>query len=250
MSNYNWTNGQFELEPIDDQLANELPEAVVEAHLDRQTEAHDAATEAQSAADAAIEVGDYEAAHELRETAEIEAEYAGSDDMLHGADAAELEVASEHQQTAGELESVQAELAQQGDYEAARDVAQEATNEMEAADQIAGGNDHSGQAELEASNMDWADWHQQQADDMLSSAVVYAEAGNADAADNHLDAAMDEQATADHYGDLGEHGNAIADTDYSSEVASNPADSYSIETTDTSFDSSTSDISTSDDFTV
>lgn len=92
--------------------------------------------------------------------------------------------------------------------------------------------------------MEWAEFHQDIANESVASAVEYADAGNLDAADNAMDFADDQQLTADHYGDLGEHGGAIADFDPSSAVETNPVDSYSPADIDIADTSTTSSVDT------
>jgi len=232
----------------DDTLAGEtFDETPLSGSVEQ--ESFDAAVESQAKADEAIEVGDYEAAQLHRQDAELESEYAGTDSMLHGSDSTELEWADHHQDRALELESTQAENAQAGDYSTARENSLDAASAMQEADQLAGGSDHSGQAQLEATQMDWADWHQQQADTMLDDATGYMADGNVDAAGNSLDAALDQQDQADTYGDLGTHGGDVAVYDPTADIESNDYNSYTGDTTmDTTTDTSYTDTST--DFTV
>ena len=193
---------------------------------DVETASVEAATEAQARADEAISVGDYEAAQTHRADAEIESEYAGTDSMLHGATSDQLGWADSYQDQARELGQAQSELVREGDYEAAGEASREAANAHREADSLAGGTDHSGQSMLEAEQMDWAQWHQEQSDQSLSDATDYANAGNLDAAENHLEAAGEQAQWADWHGELGMHDGDIASTDPTSEFESNPAESY------------------------
>lgn len=162
------------------------------------------------AANEAIENGEYAAASHLKEEAEMLADEAGSIEPLDGPTSTELDQAAYHQAEAALHERDEAANAQAGDYEAARESALEAEANMQEADFIAGGDDHSGQAELEADQMDWAAFHQESANELASDAVEYAEDGNWDAAASSADAALAEQSTADLHGDLGEHGGDMA----------------------------------------
>ena len=188
-----------------------------QAELDQQAHTQ-AATDAQTAADDFVDRGDYAAASEAREVAENEAWEAGDNSMLGAYDAQDLASAADHQDKAEEYEQQQAEHAQAGDYEAARDDASNAAYEAGYGDMEAGGADHTGQADSEYANMDNAVWHEGLAEDQLDNAEWYAEQGNADAAETALNAAEYEQETADEYGDQGEHGATGADYDPSSEV--------------------------------
>ncbi len=203
------------------------------------------AVESQSMAEAAIAQGDYEAAAYHKENAEEASDAIGDPSVLEGASSLELQVADERQDRAMELESQQSEMAKSGDYAAAKELADEAAYEMRASDQLAGGSDHSGQAELESANMEWADWHQQISDDMLSTAADYANDGNLNAASNHLQGAFDHQSSADHYGDLGEHGGPLAATDPSAQIESHHYDTYSPTTVSSSIESSSTSTSVS-----
>lgn len=202
-----------------------------------------ASGEAQAAADAAIEVGDYAAASQWREVAEDQAWDAGSDASLDGANSAELERATELQERASEWEQSQAQHAQAGDYEAARDDAQNAANDFQASDQLAGGNDHSGTAQLEVQNLDWAAWHQDISEDMLGDAIDYANDGNLSAAENSLGVAENQQTMADDFGDRGEHGHALADVAPAPAFESNDFNSYAVDTGSSADTSSVSDTS-------
>lgn len=199
--------------PFDSSLGATDPEAM-------EQEAHaQAATEAQEAADEFIASGDYAAAAEARETAENEAWEAGDDSMLGAYDAQDLTVAAEKQEEARHYEEQQAQFAQAGDYEAAREAAGNAAYATYEADSTAGGADHTGQADAEYANMDNAVWQEGLAEDDLENAAYHAEMGNLDAAEASLSSAAANQADADHYGDLGEHGGDIAVFDPSSAVA-------------------------------
>ena len=256
MTDMNWNSDELEIDLVNENEVVEmdlevvsgnleLPPDLVEESLDADQLDHlENAAVAQGAADMAIEVGDYQSAHELREVAELESAEAGTDVVLEGATSLELEYAAEHQDRGQELQAESAELAQQGDYEGALDASRGATEELQTADELAGGSDHSATAELEAGNLEWADFHQDIADDSVASAVEYAESGNLDAADNALEFAGDEFSVADHYGDLGEHGGAIADIDSTSYVESNDVDTYSPADIDIADTSSTSSIDT------
>lgn len=196
-------------------------DAVAEVSLEdaEQVEHEVAAEQAQTAADAAIEAGDYEAAAELRQDAETEADLSGTSEMLHGADAIDLSAAAERQQEVEQLEWQQSQQAQSGDYEAARDTAFEAEWTQREADSLAGGSDHSGQPQIEQDQMDWAVWNEGIAEDHATNAVEHLENGNTDAAASELELASSHQDMADWHGDLGEHGGSQAIDDPFSETA-------------------------------
>jgi len=204
-------------------------------------EAHtQVATDAQEAADAFIAEGDYAAAAEAREVAEEESWQAGDDSMLSAYDAQDLTTAGEKQEDAEYYSHQQAEFAQAGDYESAKEAASNAAYATYDADSTAGGADHTGQVDAEYANLDNAVWQEGLAEDDLDNAAYHAEMGNFDAAEASLDSAAANQADADYYGDLGEPGGDIAVYDSSSEVATGGTYDSTFDATaiDTGFDSS------------
>lgn len=229
-------------EPVEE--PTEIDTAAIEA------EAHaEAAAEAQASADEFIASGDYGAAAEAREVAENEAWEAGSSDMLHGSGSIGLESAAADQENAEYFEQQEAMHAQQGDYEAAREDAENAAYATEYADWRAGGADHSGQAEAEANQMDWAVWEEGNAEYNANAAEEYAAQGDFEIAEEYAAEAAEHQENADYYGDLGEHGGDIGVYDESSEVESGgsyEAADYSSSYDSSSIDSSTVDTSSTD----
>ncbi|HEX7176902.1 MAG TPA: hypothetical protein VF240_16700 [Pyrinomonadaceae bacterium] len=113
----------------------------------------------------------------------------------------------------------QAVYAQQGDYEAAREAADNAAYATYEADSGAGGDDHMGQADAEKYNMDWAVHEEKQADYYADNAAAYAAEGDFENAERSASSAAAHQESADHFGDLGEHGGDLAVYDPSSAVA-------------------------------
>ena len=202
-------DGGYSTEP-----ATPDPEAAsLDAHAD-------AAREAQSAADEFATQGDYAAAAEARETAENEAYAAGDSSMLGASDSSDMENAAWKQEVAEDYRTQQAEHIAGGDYEAAKEDAQNAAYATGDADYLAGGSDHTGQSDQDVSNLDNAVWNEKQADYFEGNAEWYAEAGNADAAQSSLDHAGDYQATADTYADHADPLSTGYDVDASSAVAS------------------------------
>jgi hypothetical protein len=190
-----------------------------ESETDTAAEAHaTAATDAQAQADAAVDAGNYEAASQLRESAENEAWQAGDSSMLHGSTSAELDGAATHQAQAEGYEQQEAQHAASGDYEAARDDAANAANATGWADYQASGADHSGQANAEYDKEDWAVWEQHSAHDAEQNADSYAAQGDLDGAAASADSAAAHQEQADMYGHEGEHGAPDAVYDASSET--------------------------------
>src|SRR6185436_18740649 len=144
---------------------------------------------------------------------------AGSDSMLSAYDSSDLANAADKQEDAQFYEAQEAIHVQQGDYEAAREDASNAGYATSDADSGAGGADHSGQADAEKYEMDWAIHEEKQADYYADNAAAYAADGDLENAQRSADQSADHQASADHYGDLGEHGGDLGVYDPSSEVA-------------------------------
>lgn len=183
-------------------------------------EAHaQAAADAQTAVDEFVAEGDYAAAAEAREIAENESWEAGDDSMLGASDAQDLRAAAEQQENAEYYREQQAINAQSGDWEAAKEDAQNAAYATSDADYRAGGDDHTGQSDSDIYNLDNAQWHQESADQAAQNAVDAAEDGNFYAAEIYADSAEKEQGLADDFGSQGDSGNILADYDPSSEVA-------------------------------
>lgn len=225
-----------------DFAAETSSETTVDAEAIEQ-EAHvQAATEAQAAADEFIAQGDYEAAAAARGIAENEAWEGGDQSMLSSYDSSDLEFAAYQQDKAEDYSEQQAEYARDGDYESAKEAASDAAYYTRDADSLAGGSDHSGQAEAEEYQMDWAIHEEKQADYQVDNAVYYAESGNFEQAEYHAAEAVEHQQMADYHGDLGEHDGAGAVYDPSSVVSSGG----SYEAADYSADYSSVDYSATD----
>jgi hypothetical protein len=258
MSNNPLNPSEFEFDYVDDfsTLSVSAAEIVEATFADTATEDlseameqqvnAEIAADAQQAADAAVASGDYQSAAVLREVAEEHADAAGDNSMLHGSDSFELQSADASQDAAREFEAEQAELAQAGDYSGAREAASHAEAAMQDADYLASGSDHSGQAAMEVDQMDWAVWHEDQADYYATSAAEYAAEGDFDNAQMYADQAINHQDLADYHGDLGEHGGPMAQYDATSDVTSFDAidTSTPVDTSSTSYDM-TPDVDTS-----
>jgi hypothetical protein len=252
MSSFNWNAEEFEFEEVDESAALESDAEVLDGTVHAPLELVDEGLEelraemsdAQAAASSAIEVGDYQAAAYHQELAEEAADSLPLAAPLEGPSSLELQRADALQDHALDLEAQQAEMAQAGDYAAARELASDAAYDLKASDQLAGGSDHSGQAQLEVANMEWADWHQQISDDMLTSAADYANYGDAGTAQNYLQGAINHSESADHYGDLGEHGGALAATDPAAPIEAHHVDTYTSSSTSASTISTSSAIDT------
>ncbi len=215
---------------------------------DPEQQAHyQAAVDAQQAADQFVASGDYAAAAQSRETAENESWAAGDDSMLSAYDSSDLSYAAEKQEDAANYDQQETAHARQGDYEAARDDANNAAYANSYADSSAGGDDHTGQADAEKQEMDWAVSEEKQADYNAQNADAYAADGDFNNAETYA-AAADHQTAADHYGDLGEHGSEMAVHDSSSEVETGGSydssyDSHLADTTaDVGYNSGTDDV--------
>lgn len=188
----------------------------------------------QTGVDQAIESGDYAAAAQLREAAEAEAWLATDSSMLHGSDAIDLTSAADAQENAAYYEELQAEAVQDGDYEAARDLAWEAADATKDADFNAGGEDHSAQPLAEMHQMNEALDDQSTAEWHVAQAESWAEHGAYDTADAHLQLAAEAYDAADAHAASGEHGAAGAVYEPSSETTE--VDSWQV--ADSAYDAS------------
>ena len=237
------------------ELQPDVTETAADPSLESETSAADpeqtsadshtqSAEDAQAAADQFVASGDYAAAAEARETAENEAWAAGDDASLHGSNATELSTAADNQTNAEYYEQQEATHAAAGDYEAAKEDAGNAAYATGTGDWYAGGADHTGQANAEQGQMDWASWEQSSAASDANTADVYAAQGDFDQAAVFADSANAHQASADWHGDLGEHGGEMGVYDSSSEVAS--GGSYDAHDTTAAADLSSYDHSSTD----
>lgn len=203
----------------------------------------DAAKEAQSAADEFVAQGDYAAAAEAREVAENAAYEAGDSSMLGASDSSDLENAAYKQEVAQDYREQQAENIAAGDYAAAKEDAQNVAYQTGDADYLASGSDHTGQADSDAQNLDWAVYDEKNADYNAQNAAAYAAEGDVDNAQIYAERAEGYQATADEYADRGDPSSVYNDHDPSSDVmtgGSYDAGSYdaSIASVDTGIDTS------------
>jgi hypothetical protein len=164
--------------------------------------------------------------------------------MLHGSDASELSLADTQHDLAEEKQADVAEYVAQGDYDSARDAAEDAVTYQHWADGNAGGEDHTAQAQHMESENEWADWNQEIAEDNQQSAEAYAATGDMDNAAMYQQVADDHQQVADDYG-----ASSINDAPYDTADTTYDASYSAVDTTatDTSY-SSTDTSSTSTDY--
>lgn len=172
---------------VDDPASTATDEAAAETAAQ---EAHaEAAREAQASADEFVAQGDYAAAAEAREVAENEAYAAGDSSMLGASDSSDLENAAWRQDIAEDYRTQQAEHIADGDYEAAKEDAQNAAYATGDADYLAGGDDHTGQSDQDVYNLDNAVWNEKNADSAVDNAEWYAAQGDMDGVERNLDQA-------------------------------------------------------------
>lgn len=232
--------------PLDDTLSDEIgsdpvvggvvSDASAESGGDRSAMQADAAREAQEAADRFVEQGDYRAAAEAREAAEQAAGEAGDQSMLGVYDAQDLSYAADKQDAARDLQQEQADLIAQGDYEGAREAAQNAGYATRDADMAAGGADHTGQSGRDVQNLDWATYKEDTAKENVRDAEYYAEAGNQQLADDLMGRAADNQAAAAGYAEMADPNSIMQDHDPSSAVDSGGSYDAALASVDTGFD--------------
>lgn len=138
--------------------------------------------------------------------------------MLGASDSADLAQAAYQQETAAEYREQQAEHIAAGDYEAAKEDAQNAAYATGDADYLASGSDHTGQSDQDAYNLGNAVSDEKNAEYFADNAEWYAEAGNMDAAESSAAHAVDYQASADNYADQADPTSVGYDVDPSSAV--------------------------------
>jgi len=214
----------------------ETPEADTEA---AESAAHaEAAREAQAAADEFVAQGDYKAAAQARETAEDEAWAAGDSSMLDGSDSTELEGAAYKQEVADSYRAEQAYDIEHGDYEAAKEDAQNVAYATGDADYKASGDDHTAQADKDVNSLDWAVWNEKNADSEAQNAAAYAAEGDFDNAERYAENAGTYQAAADDYAVQADPAGDMYNADPSSDVASGGSydSSFDAGAVDTGFD--------------
>ena len=202
-----------------------------------ETQAHaDAARDAQEAATEFVAAGDYAAAAEARAIAENEAWEAGDNYILEGSNATDLESAAQQQENAEYYQAQQDEFAKAGDYEAAAEAAGNAAHAIGNADWHAGGSDHTGQAETEEYQLDYAVWEENNAEYYAHAAEQFAADGNLDAAADYAESAVESQNAADYHADTATGGvydsTSVVETGGSYEAADYTS-SYDYSATDT-----------------
>ncbi|CAN5571070.1 hypothetical protein BH10ACI3_BH10ACI3_08520 [soil metagenome] len=203
------------------------------AAADQQAHA-DAAVDAQAAADDFVAQGDYAAAAEARETAENESYAAGDGSMLGSSDSGDLENAAYRQDNAADYREQQAEHIAAGDFEAAKEDAQNAAYATGDADYQAGGADHTGQSDNDASNLDWAVWDQKNADSAAKDVDYYVAEGDLDSAETAADHVDTYNAAAGDY--AGQADPTSVGYEYDASSAVDAGGTYDAGVVDTGFD--------------
>jgi hypothetical protein len=136
----------------------------------------------------------------------------------------------------------QAKAADAGDWDKAHEMAENAQYSMQEVQ------DHGGdvaaaeviEADHDVANTEWAQYHQEIADDNAASATAYAEAGDADHAAIYAETASNEATTAADYGAAADQGGAYADhtvdasASYDATATASSVDTSSVSTVDTS----------------
>ena len=229
--------------PVDDSASATTEPETDPSVADQQAHA-DAAQQAQAQADEFVDKGDYAAAADARQVAEDEAWQAGDSSMLGSSDAGDLDNAAYKQEQAEDYRQQQADHIASGDYEAAKEDAQNAAYATGDADYQAGGADHTGQSDKDGANLDWATWDQKNAEGSRQDAEWYASNDMPDAAASAADHAATYDAAADDYADHADPTSIGYDHDPSSVVETGgeydaggfDAGSYDAGVVDTGFD--------------
>lgn len=153
------------------------------------------------------------------------------------------QIAEEKREEAEYYQSEQAKAADAGDWETAKDFVDKAEYAMEEVKDYGGDVADSEilEAQKDEANLEWADYHQEIADDAATTAASYAESGDTDAAAVYAETASSEATIAGDYGASADQGGTYADqtVDTSSSFdatasASTVADTSSVSTVDTS----------------
>lgn len=153
------------------------------------------------------------------------------------------QIAEDKREEAETYQAEQAKAADAGDWDTAKDYADKAEYAMQEVQ------DHGGdvaaseviEAQQDSANLEWADYHQEIADDNAVTAASYAETGDMDHAAQYAETASSEATVAADYGAVADQGGAYADhtvdtssTFDASASASTVADTSSVSTVDTS----------------
>lgn len=154
--------------------------------------------------------------------------------------------AEEAREEAEALQAEQAKAVEEGDWEKAQDLAQQAEYKLEEVQENGGDVAYAEvkQNEDDQANLEWADYHQEIADDNADAAAAYAAEGDLETAEIYADSAADAAGAAADYGEAADQGGAYAEqtVDTSSGYdASASASSY-----DSGYDSSSSYDTTSE----
>ena len=135
----------------------------------------------------------------------------------------------------------QARAADAGDWDTARNEAQQAEYSMQEVQDHGGNVDAAEviQAQHDDANLGWAEYHQEIADDNAATATAYAETGDVDHAAQYGDIAANQGATAAEYGGAADQGGVYADhtVDTSSSYDAS-ASAASVDTSSASVDTS------------
>ena len=229
-----------------------------QSEVDTEQQAHtQAAQDAQAAADQFAEQGDYRAAAEARETAENEASAAGDSSMLDGSDSIDLSSAADSQDTAAYYQEQQQENIDRGDYEAAKEDAENAAWATGNADYSAGGADHTGQSDQDAYNLGQTVGQEHDSEYYAEQAESWAAYGSDDAAAHNAELAGVADDNAGQYAAAADSNSVFYQQDASSDVASGGSydagyDMSSVDTgvVDASYDAGTTSYDTGGDDTV
>lgn len=116
-----------------------------------------------------------------------------------------------HREAAVEHQREQADAADRGDYETAHQHAVDAEYHIQAVADL-GGEDHTTAQNAEVAHLEWAEHHQEIANENAVAAADYADLGDMDHAQMHADMAVDHAETASYQADLGDHGGHYGQT--------------------------------------
>lgn len=155
----------------------------------------------------------------------------------------QAQTAEEARAEAEALQAEQAKAVEEGDWEKAGDLAQQAEYKLEEVQENGGdvAYEEIKQNEDDQANLEWADYHQEIADDNADAAAAYAAEGDVETAEIYADSAADAAETASDYGAQADQGGTYAEQTVDTSSSYDASASVSSYDTSSSYDSSSVD---------
>ncbi len=155
----------------------------------------------------------------------------------------QAQAAEEARAEAEALQAEQAKAVEEGDWEKAGDLAQQAEYKLEEVQENGGDVAYAEikQNEDDQANLEWADYHQEIADDNADSAAAYAAEGDVETAAIYADSAADAAGAASDYGAAADQGGTYAEQTVDTSSSYDASASASSYDAGSSYDSSSYD---------